>query len=58
LTLDYIRDKLIKGGWDQIIGFDGSSSATLVKDKQILSKPANYKNNTAPSGLNLSVPNK
>ena len=57
MTLDRIRDKLVKEGWDQIISLDGSSSATLVKDKQTLTKPANYKNNTAPSGLTLSVPN-
>jgi RHS repeat-associated protein len=58
MTLDRIRDKLVNEGWDQILSFDGSSSATLVKDKQVLTKPANYKNNTAPSGLSLSVPNK
>ena len=51
-----MRDKLIKEEWDQIIAFDGSSSATLVKDNQTLTKPANYKNNTTPSGVTLSVP--
>jgi len=58
INLDNLRDGLIKAGWDQIMAFDGSSSATLVKDKNIITKPDNYKNNTAPSGLTLSVPNK
>ena len=56
MTLDYLRDKLVREGWNQIISFDGSSSATLVKDKNVLTKPANYKNNTAPAGVTLSVP--
>lgn len=58
LSMDQIRDRLIKLGYDHVISFDGSSSATLVKDKTIINEPLFYKDNTAPVGIQLSVPNK
>ena len=56
MGMDMIKSSLIKAGYDNIMSFDGSNSATLVKDQTILTQPANYKNNTAPSGVQLSVP--
>ena len=55
-TLDQLRDHLANDGFDHVIGFDGSNSSTLSNDGNILVKPALQKNNTMPSGLNLSVP--
>jgi hypothetical protein len=56
LTLDEIRDKLIGMGYDQILGFDGSTSSTLAQDKTLLVSPANYKNATMITGVTLSTP--
>ncbi len=56
LTLDNIRDRLIASGFDNIIAFDGGSSATLIKNKVIKNEPAGFKNNQIPTGITLSVP--
>ena len=55
-TLDQIRDQLHSDGFDHVLGFDGSNSSTLVKDGTTVVNPALQKNNTMPSGVNLSVP--
>lgn len=57
-TLDQIRDQLYNQGYDNVLGFDGSTSSTLVEDGNTLVSPNERKNSTIPSGLNLSVPNK
>jgi hypothetical protein len=54
--LDELRDHLANDGFDHVIGFDGSNSATLSKDGRTLVAPALQKDNTMPAGLNLSVP--
>ncbi len=56
MSMDMIKSSLTKAGYDNIMSFDGSSSSTLVKDQTTLTQPADYKNNTAPSGVQLSVP--
>ncbi len=55
-TLDQIRDKLSKEGFDNVLGFDGSTSATLIQDGQVKTSPDTRKNSTIPSGVNVSVP--
>ncbi len=54
MTLDQIRDNLIKQGYDNAISFDGSNSATLVQDQQTLVTPGLKKNATIPSGITIS----
>ncbi|MEJ1241753.1 RHS repeat-associated core domain-containing protein [Chryseolinea sp. T2] len=57
MTYDAIRDQLIRQGFDLILGFDGSDSSILLKNGlESYSAPADYKNNTMPSGMTLSVP--
>jgi hypothetical protein len=58
MTLDQIRDNLIKQGYTAIVGFDGSTSSTVVRDKTTIVTPSALKNNTIPSGVTLSVPQK
>jgi hypothetical protein len=55
MTLTEIRDRLISLGYDNAISFDGSNSATLVKDDKIIVNPARIKNNTIPSGITFGV---
>jgi hypothetical protein len=57
-TLDEIRDKLYNEGYDNVLGFDGSTSSTLVQDGKVLVSPDKRKNSTMPSGVNLNVPDK
>jgi RHS repeat-associated protein len=57
MTLDQIRDKLIADGFDNILSFDGSTSATMVKDKQTIVTPSTRKNNTIPTGITFTVTN-
>lgn len=57
-TLDEIRDRLVKQGYNNILSFDGSTSSTLMEDGKPLVSPDKRKNSTIPSGLNLSVPEK
>jgi hypothetical protein len=52
-----IRDKLYNLGYDNVLGFDGSSSATLYQDGKSMSEPNIRKNSTIPAGVNTSVPN-
>jgi len=56
-TYQEIRDKLYNLGYDNVLGFDGSSSATLYQDGKSLSSPNTRKNSTIPAGVNLAVPN-
>lgn len=53
LTLDGIRNELIKNGYNNAVSFDGSTSATLVKDKKIITKPDSRKNNSIPVGIRI-----
>jgi len=55
MTLTQIRDELASKGYDNAISFDGSSSATLVKDDKTLVTPAGYKDNSIPSGVQFTV---
>ena len=58
MTLDQIKSDLIKRGYNNAISFDGSSSATLIKDDKIIVDPAFYKDNSIPSGIQFSVEKK
>lgn len=55
-TLDQIRDRLAKQGYNNVVAFDGSTSSTLVENGKPLVSPDKRKNNTITSGVNLSVP--
>lgn len=55
MTLTEIRDRLAGLGYDNAISFDGSTSATLVKDQSIMVQPSSTKNNTIPSGVKFKV---
>ncbi|GHV14865.1 hypothetical protein FACS1894169_04660 [Bacteroidia bacterium] len=54
MTLDQLREYLIERGYDNAISFDGSSSATLVKDQRVIVQPALEKDETIPIGLTIS----
>ncbi|MBP9189613.1 MAG: phosphodiester glycosidase family protein [Chitinophagales bacterium] len=58
MSYSQIRDYYYKLGYDNVLGFDGSSSSTLTQDGNTLVKPKSYKNSSIPTGLNLSVPYK
>jgi hypothetical protein len=54
MTLDQIRDKLFAEGYNNLLAFDGSDSATLIEgNDNILVKPAQRKDNTIPTGLKV-----
>ncbi|WP_163868588.1 phosphodiester glycosidase family protein [Myxococcus eversor] len=55
-TLAEIRDALVKLGVDDAVSFDGSDSATLVRDDQVKVEPGAIKDRTIPFGLKLSLP--
>jgi hypothetical protein len=55
-TLDQIRDALYDMGYDNVLGFDGSTSSSLGIDGETVVKPNRRKNNTANTGVILSVP--
>ncbi|MFY2560387.1 phosphodiester glycosidase family protein [Corallococcus terminator] len=55
-TLSEIRDALVKLGVDDAVSFDGSDSATLVRDDQVKVDPGAMKDRTIPYGLKLSLP--
>lgn len=55
-TLAEIRDSLVKLGVDDAVSFDGSDSATLVRDDQVKVDPGGVKDRTIPFGLKLSLP--
>ncbi len=57
-TLDQIRDALYDMGYDNVLGFDGSTSSTLGIDGDAVVEPDRRKNNTVNTGVNLSVPTK
>ncbi len=54
MTLDEIQDYLIPLGYDNIMSFDGGSSSTLVKDRELLVSPDWKKDNTIPVGLKIT----
>jgi RHS repeat-associated protein len=54
ITMDQLRDNLTSSGYNNIISLDGGSSATLVQDRKVLVKPAWYKDNTIPVGLQVT----
>jgi RHS repeat-associated protein len=54
MTLDQIRDKLYSEGYDNLIGFDGGSSSTLIQGQNnIIVRPDKIKDNTIPTGLRV-----
>lgn len=53
MTLDQIRDHLISKGYTNALSFDGSTSATLVKDNEIINSPDAGNNNQRK---NKSIP--
>nr|WP_294922374.1 RHS repeat-associated core domain-containing protein [uncultured Flavobacterium sp.] len=55
-TLNQIRDYLYSKGFDNVLGFDGSTSSTLSVDGNTKVSPDERKNSTIPTGLNISVP--
>lgn len=54
MTLDQIRNDLIAKGYTNAISYDGSTSATLLKDNQIINSPDNRKNNSIPVGAKVT----
>lgn len=54
MTLAEIRDYLKSEGYTNAISFDGSTSATLVKDKKVINKPDERKNNSIPVGARIN----
>ncbi|MFD1602340.1 phosphodiester glycosidase family protein [Flavobacterium artemisiae] len=58
MTLDSIRNFMIELGYDNIIAFDGGSSATLIENGDVIVSPAEFKDNQMPTGATLSVPKK
>ena len=56
MSYEKIRDVLYDKGYDNVLGFDGSTSSTLTQDGNQLVSPNVRKNSTIPSGLILSVP--
>ncbi|WP_300601843.1 DUF6443 domain-containing protein [Niabella sp.] len=55
LTLTQIRDYLVREGFNNAVSFDGSNSATLLRDGAIFAAPGDVKNNTIPSGVRFQV---
>jgi hypothetical protein len=55
MTLTQIRDHLVSLGYDNAISFDGSNSATLIKDDTIITTPSGAKDNAIPSGVIFQV---
>lgn len=53
MTLAEIRDYLKSEGYSNAISFDGSTSATLVKDDKVITKPSGRKNNSIPVGAQI-----
>jgi RHS repeat-associated protein len=58
MTLDAIRDFMVEAGYDNIVAFDGGSSATLIENGETITSPAEFKDNQMPTGITLSVPEK
>lgn len=56
LTIEEMRDLLIRLGVENAIGFDGSTSTTLVADSTVLEDPASVKDNTMPYGMGFRLP--
>ncbi len=53
MTLDGIRDHLMSKGYTNAISFDGSTSATLMRDNTIINSPDRRKNNSIPVGIQV-----
>jgi len=50
LTMDEIRDYLVENGYNHGLSFDGSGSATLVTDHEIIVQPEAIRDPIIPSG--------
>jgi hypothetical protein len=55
IFLSELRDKLADAGFDNAIAYDGSSSATLVKDGQLEIEPSHDKNKTVNTGIGFDI---
>jgi hypothetical protein len=54
MSLSSLRDQLVTAGFDDALEFDGSSSATLVRNGQVQIAPtASYKNNSIEVGIGI-----
>lgn len=51
MSMSAIRDRLYSAGFDNALAFDGSSSATLIRNNAIQVKPAIYKNGSIDVGI-------
>jgi RHS repeat-associated protein len=56
MTLPDIRDSLSKAGVNSALSWDGSDSATLVRDSTVVAKPGWRKDVTIPFGVEFTVP--
>ncbi len=50
MTMDEIRNDLISKGYDNALSYDGSTSATMVTNNNVIVSPAKNKNSTIPVG--------
>lgn len=57
MKLSEIRDLLLKMGVENALSFDGSTSATLVKDNNVVVTPSSSKNATIPTGIGFRIKN-
>jgi hypothetical protein len=55
MRLSEIRDSLIHLGVDDALAWDGSDSATLVRDSTVQVQPGQVKNNTIPVGAGFRL---
>ncbi len=55
MRLSQIRDSLTSMGVDDALAWDGSDSATLVRDSTVTIQPGNLKNNTIPFGAGFRL---
>lgn len=55
MTLDEIRAILITQGYKNALSFDGSNSATLVREKYIINRPHSRKDNSIPIGATFTI---
>jgi RHS repeat-associated protein len=55
LTLDTIKSYYLSWGFNNVLAFDGSNTAMLVQDQQVLIDPADYKDSSVPCGITFTV---
>lgn len=56
MRLSEVRDSLVHLGIDDALAWDGSDSATLVRDTTVEVSPGSIKNNTIPVGAGFRLP--